>query len=638
MHATLLCCLLLPSVLMAADDFAALDAQITRLQQELATLPERPPAQPSARAGFHSHFVSTTQAARWVQVDLGAVRAFDSVVVVPAFFEAAGEGSGVYGMPPRFRVDVSDDASFAAYQTLADRTEADVPASPSPLFIPAAVKGRYVRFTATRLAQQRLGRGFFALGELFVFAGPLNIAAGAAVTSSGAYETAPTWMLGNLTDGQTHLGPPVTADAARSNGWHSGIDHTASEAKWVQVDLGASQPLDELRLYPAHPPDFPERPGFGFPPRFKVEAADEPGFEHPRLLLDFTGADFPNPADNPVAIPVPGLTTRYVRMTATRLWERTGDYVFALSELEAWSKGQNVALGKQISSLDQTTTGSWNGAMLVDGRTSLGIIKPWLQWLSGLSRRQEVTAELAALNVAKARLTARHRELQGMVAAAAIVLACLAGVWMHFRQRRQQKKALSELRRQIARDLHDEIGSSLGSIALMSEMALRDGDFSAMQDVHRLSREAAESMRGIIWLVREPGVPGLDRLVETMRHTAASLLGGMDWQLDAPAGKTPPAPSLDFHRHVFLFFKEAVHNIARHAHAKTVGITVSWARPSFLLTVQDDGAGFDPAAACGGSGLDNLRHRAQALKGSVEILSRPGEGCRVQLTAPLQTS
>jgi len=636
-----LCCLtLLPLLVAAGDpvDSAGIGQRIATISKELAVLPDLPPPQPSARVGFHSGFVGTTQAARWVQIDLGESRDFDSVVVVPAFFASTGQASGAYGMPPRFRVDASDEADFGSYQTLADHTEADVPASISPLFITAKSRARYVRFTATRLAQQRLGRGFFALGELFVFSGPVNVAATAPVMSSGAYETQPTWMLGNLTDGLTHLGAPITPATLRSNGWHSGIATSADQTKWVQVDLGVAQPLDEVRLYSAHPPDFPERPGFGFPVRFRLEAGDDAAFAHPQVLLDASAADFVNPADNPVSVPGRGVTARYLRMTATRLWERAGDYVIALGELEAYSQGRNVASGAAVTSSDETKTPAWSGAMLVDGHTSLGAIQPWPQWLAQLSRRQELTAELAMLRSQQADFSMQRQKLWLVLAVAAIVLSAGIGLWLHRRQRLQQRRALNDLRRQIARDLHDEIGSSLGSIALMSELALRDGDQAAMQDIHRLSREAAESMRGIIWLVREPGLPTLERLVETMRQTSGSLLGGVAWDLHAPQDVAPPAPSLDFHRHVFLFFKEAVHNIARHAQAKTVRMDVTWTPQDFNLTLEDDGIGFDLARSCGGSGLENLRHRAAALHGRVEITSNPGHGTCIHLTVPLHTS
>jgi len=628
---------LIPAIAAASDPVgvSGLEDRIAAITGQLRELPEIPPPQQVARVGFHSGFVNTTQAARWVQADLDAVRDFDSVVIVPAFFASTEQETGAYGFPPRFTVAVSDDPEFGSYQTIADHTGADFRVSTSPIFIPAKTKGRYVRFTATRLAQQRLGRGGFCLGEMLVFAGPLNIGAGCPVTSSGTYETLPTWTLGNLTDGLTHLGAPIIKSPRRSNGWHSGIAQSPEQAKWVQVDLGISHPLDEVRLYPAHPPDFPERPGFGFPPRFRVEISDDPAFAQPRTLLDATNADFANPGDNPIAIPAKGMAGRFIRVTAKKLWERTSDYVFALAELEAFADGKNVAGNGTVSSLDETKTGAWSGAMLVDGQTSLGAIAPLPQWLEQLSQRHTLTTELATV---QQRLAEHRVSRQGTwlrIAGGGALVAILVALLLQRRQKERQRRALIDLRRQIARDLHDEIGSSLGSIALMSELAMNEGGGDTLHDIHRLSREAAESMRGIVWLVREPGIPTLERLVETMRQTATSLLGGVTWKIRAPPEPAPPAPSLDFHRHVFLFFKEAVHNIARHARAKSVRIEVTWAPSAFTLTLQDDGIGFDPTHTSAGCGLDNLRHRAAALHGRVDISSAAGDGTRIRLTVPL---
>ncbi len=350
---------------------AALDSRMEAVRAQMAGLPELPPPQRTERTGFHSIFAGTTQAARWVEIDLGASRDFDSVVIVPAFFASAEQGSGAYGMPPRFRLDASDDPTFASYQTLADHTEADFTAGLSPVSILAKSKARFVRFTATRLVKQRLGNGFFCLGEMLVFAGPRDIAVGCPVSSSGAYETRPTWSVANLADGITHLGAPIIATKIRSNGWHSGIERSAEKTKWVQVDLGSVQPLDEVRLYPAHPPDFPERPGFGFPVRFRAEAGDDAAFTSPRVLLDSTAGDFPNPADNAVVIPAHGASARYIRVTALKLWERSNDFIFALAELEAFSGGKNIARGAAGTSLDETRVGAWSAERLTDGETSL---------------------------------------------------------------------------------------------------------------------------------------------------------------------------------------------------------------------------------------------------------------------------
>lgn len=635
MHPCLRLLALLPCVASAGPALSEVQSQIAVVGQELQALPSLPTSQAVERTGFHSAFVGTTQAARWVQVDLGEARAFDSLVVVPASFPPSNDASGTYGMPRRFRVDVSDDADFASYQTLADHTEADLVIGASPLFIAAPGKARYVRFTATRLEAQRLGRGVFCLGELMVFAGPLNIAVGCTVTSSGANENQPTWAQANLTDGLTHLGPPVESGTLRSNGWHSAIATSPDHAVWVQADLGQSWLVDELRLYPTHPPDFPERPGFGFPVRFRIETDDTPAFQNPRMVFDATSSDFVNPADNALVIPLHSLPGRCWRITATRLWKRTQDFVFSLAELEIWSGGTNVALNSAVKSSDETRAPAWDTTKLVDGQTSLGQIVGLPHWLQGLSRRRELEQALTGLREQEKTLSAERQQQWLLLGGITLLAAAVGGVILHYRQRLQQRRSLASLRRQIARDLHDEIGSSLGSISLISELAMRDGDTAALQEVHRLSREAAESMRGIIWLVRETETPTLARLVETMRQTAATLLSGIAWELRAPQDDSKAAPSLDVHRHLFLFFKEAVHNIARHARARTALIEVDWTTSALRLRVSDDGAGFDPAAASPGSGLANLRHRAESLHGTLNIESQPGQGTILTLEVPL---
>jgi mono/diheme cytochrome c family protein len=161
--------------------------------------------------------------------------------------------------------------------------------------------------------------------------------------------------------------PQVPAGpASRTNGYHSAIMPRLDVTKWVQVDLGRVVDLDEVRLIPARPVDFPDTPGFGFPARFRVEVAREASFRDAAVVADHTREDFPNPGDNPVVVPVKR-KARFVRVTATRLWLRRRDYVFALAELQADADGKEVARGARVSALDSIEAGRWSTRHLVDG-------------------------------------------------------------------------------------------------------------------------------------------------------------------------------------------------------------------------------------------------------------------------------
>ncbi len=132
-----------------------------------------------------------------------------------------------------------------------------------------------------------------------------------------------------------------------SNGYHSAIHPTADAEAWVQVDLGRAVPIDEIRLVPARPVDFPDSPGFGFPSVFRVETSEDPGFSKPTRLASETRPDSTSQGDEPYIIRPSDVEARYVRVTATRLWERQKDYVFALSELEVLSAGENLAPARE---------------------------------------------------------------------------------------------------------------------------------------------------------------------------------------------------------------------------------------------------------------------------------------------------
>ncbi len=163
------------------------------------------------------------------------------------------------------------------------------------------------------------------------------------------------------------------------NGYHSQISADDTAVKWVQVDLGAVRAIESLKLICARPTDFPDTPGFGFPVRFRIELSDDADFATSTVLVDQTGSDSPQRTDEPVRFEANGAKARYVRVTATKLWKRLEDYVFALAELEVYAGNENVALGMAVTAADSIDEGRWHTRYLTDGydsRRRLGSAKP----------------------------------------------------------------------------------------------------------------------------------------------------------------------------------------------------------------------------------------------------------------------
>lgn len=153
-------------------------------------------------------------------------------------------------------------------------------------------------------------------------------------------------------------------------GYHALEARAADDLKWVQVDLGAERPVDTIRLGPPAPSGFASVKGFGFPVRFRLEAARDPDFREPQIVADFTQADYPNPGNESRAFAGQGVVARYVRVTATRLWNRQSGpepFCFALAELEVLSHGTNAALHAPVRAKDSVEASGWGRDRLTDG-------------------------------------------------------------------------------------------------------------------------------------------------------------------------------------------------------------------------------------------------------------------------------
>src|SRR5262249_50377819 len=155
-----------------------------------------------------------------------------------------------------------------------------------------------------------------------------------------------------------------------------------------------------------------------------------------------------------------GESARYVRFTAVQLFNANGLYNLALAEMQVWSRGRNVALGQPVTAFDSVENKGWSKAALVDGFNSEANILEWPEWLAGLSQRREAEQRIATLEVRRGVILQRLQKIGWWALAALGVLLLLALLGYMWRQRRARRAEMEALRQRIARDLHDEIGSS----------------------------------------------------------------------------------------------------------------------------------------------------------------------------------
>ena len=194
------------------------------------------------------------------------------------------------------------------------------------------------------------------------------------------------------------------------------------------------------------------------------------------------------------------------------------------------------------------------------------------------------------------------------------------------------------MRWRIASDLHDDIGSGLSSVALLTERVrdrapLAETEARQLTSVASAARGMVESLREIVWFV-DPAHERPGAFVARIQETAAALVGPRA-TVEAPERLRFDAAPLSARRDVFLILKEALHNAARHAPGAAVHITAEESGRQLVLTVRDEGPGFELATTPEGTGLRSLRQRADSIGGTLDVASSPGAGTTVTVHVPL---
>jgi signal transduction histidine kinase len=608
--------------------------RLTVIDETLRTLPEFTQINSGGTSGFKTAY-TMDEDDLWVEVTLPHTEQADTVVLVPPLAKGPSGMISGYGFPTRFKIETFDEQGTA--HLVMDATSHDYPNTGGyPVlakFAPQPVKR--VRFTATA-SWQRDGSHVLALAELMLLSGDRNVAAGAAVTSSSTHEYPGSWSRLNLVDMITPLGLPVSPSAHGRLGFHSAVAKRVDEVKSVTLTFPETTPLDEVCLVPVRRREAPLWFEYGCPMRCKIEAATQPDFSDATLLHEILPRRPPVYGMNLVRFNASHTPARYLRITATQLWERNEDFVFALAEVQAFSHGENIALKATTQASDVLADPAWSPAALTDGLTEGGRLISLPAWLSQLDQRRLLEQERAGLIATRALWIERAQRTLVYGSVVSVIAISLLAIMIVWRQHRHRLRDAQRLQEKLARDLHDEIGSNLGSIRLICSFARQSGMTletlrGDLGDIERVAAESADSMRDMVRLmIPQRSREGHDWL-EVLQDLAERLLRGH--ALDCALSATHD-PDLETRRELYLLCKEALHNIVRHAHAKNVRFHLSETADGLRIEISDDGIGFDMAQRSGGHGLNNLRERARAMHATLQINSSPGGGTRIHLDVP----
>jgi len=222
-----------------------------------------------------------------------------------------------------------------------------------------------------------------------------------------------------------------------------------------------------------------------------------------------------------------------------------------------------------------------------------------------------------------------------------LLLGVTITAWLLNRARLRRLQEAQALRKQIAHDLHDEVGSTLSSISLLSGMVNSliaqqrpEAVERAIQRINTDARQILEAMDEIIWTIN-PGNDSLQRIALRLQEYAQPLMESkairFSFEID-PMLETQPI-SMEVRRNLYLIGKEAINNLVKYSAATQATVRFTYDQGQLRVLIEDNGQGFDPAQLSMRTGQQSMQERARAIGGTLTVRSAPGQGTTLELTA-----
>ncbi|MDQ8200631.1 histidine kinase [Pelagicoccus enzymogenes] len=606
---------------MRGKSLNALDREISAIEAQLKLLPVREPGEMGGTAGIYVERQADSSSS--ITVDLGEVFPIDLIALLPTRMQNVEREMEQVGFPSRFEILGSVSEDFREPVVLYSGRENDFP-DPSgypALFDGEGAEARYVRIEVHDFPQVRMRRAA-SFAELFVFSNGQNVASGRPVEASDSISWEGLFDASFLVDGQTTFGQPILSGEKmpRSRGWHAAVRMRADKKEFVELHFNTAQKIHGVHLYPVYHSLWPNGTDYGFPSHFRLEVREpDKGW---RTVEDWSERVFPPPGNSPVYFSIESLEVDAVRLLALRLPESIPSrFIFALAEIEVFSDGNNISREAKVvsSSLHTFNLEEWNEEALIDGYATRGKILPLQEWLKGLALRGQLEERLALLFDQRSEKQKEFTQLLRIVVTVlSMTLLFVAGLLIRNRSIRQ--KQMLDLRNQIAADLHDDVGSNLASITILAAGAREQCSTGtpqaiALERLVDIAKETSASMRDIVWMLHPVRKSNIS-LTARLKDIASRLLAETEFTFEGSKEVGADALSMEKLHHFLLFYKETLHNLARHGNATHVRISLGVLDKNIHLRISDDGN--RPEA---GKLPEGLKLRAEKLSAALSYRS-----------------
>ncbi len=216
------------------------------------------------------------------------------------------------------------------------------------------------------------------------------------------------------------------------------------------------------------------------------------------------------------------------------------------------------------------------------------------------------------------------------------ILLC-ATVFFIYQYRLNQALKLERLRTRISTDLHDDIGSTLSSISILSDMVIHGGEENnsneMLHEIKENSVSLMEKMDDIVWSIN-PRNDSLENLLLRIKRFAAQLFEAknIDYEINISEDLHSFKIPMEIRQHLYLMIKEAINNIIKHSQCNHAVIKIEQFNEFLKINITDNGKGFNTQEASHGNGIINLNERAKLINASLAITSnQPLKGTQIKI-------